>query len=153
MIEEFATRFLRQPAVLWLSESGAKIVARDDELAASLKLKITADRNLPDMILVDLGGPGAKGVLLVFVEVVATDGPITKQRQEAFLKIATDAGFTADRVAFVTAYLDRSHAAFKRTVPELAWRSFAWFAAEPAQIVVLQDGAQSPLPLEALMHS
>ena len=152
VIEEFAKRFLRRPAVLWLSESGAKIVARDDELAASLKLKITADRNLPDSILVDLGGPGAKGVLLVFVEVVATDGPITAQRQQAFLKIATNAGFTPDRVAFVTAYLDRSHAAFKRTVPELAWRSFAWFAAEPAQIIVLHDGAQSPLPLEALMH-
>ncbi len=49
VIEEFAARFLTQPAVLWVSESGAKVVARDDELAKSLNLKITADRNLPDI--------------------------------------------------------------------------------------------------------
>jgi hypothetical protein len=42
-------------------------------------------------------------------------------------------------VAFVTAYLDRSHQAFKKTVPELALRSFAWFAAEPVNLVVLHE--------------
>ena len=59
VIEDFATRFLSKPAVLWVSESGAKVVARDDELARSLKLTITADRTLPDIILVDLGDDGA----------------------------------------------------------------------------------------------
>jgi hypothetical protein len=37
-------RALLAPAVLWVSESGAKVVARDDELASQLKLKISADR-------------------------------------------------------------------------------------------------------------
>ncbi|MBV6796057.1 restriction endonuclease [Xanthomonas euvesicatoria pv. euvesicatoria] len=152
VIEEFAARFLTQPAVLWVSESGAKVVARDDELAKSLNLKITADRNLPDIILVDLGGGGAPGFLLVFIEVVATDGPITMQRQEAFMQIAADAGFKPDTVAFVTAYLDRSNAAFKKTIAELAWRSFAWFASEPEHIIALHNGATSPLPLGTLMH-
>jgi hypothetical protein len=152
VIEEFAKRYLKNPAVLWVSESGAKVVARDDELAAQLKLKISADRNLPDIILVDLGDGKNGGILLVFVEVVATDGPVTPQRQESLLKIATEAGFPAKRVAFVTAYLDRSHGAFKKTVPELAWRSFAWFAAEPEHVIVLHDGASSPLPLSSLLH-
>src|SRR5579863_275170 len=66
-----------------------------------------------------------------FIEVVASDGPVTPQRQDALLKIATDAGFPANRVAFVTAFLDRSHPAFKKAISELAWHSFAWFAAEP----------------------
>jgi hypothetical protein len=140
VIEEFARRYLKNPAVLWISESGAKVVARDDELATQLKLKISADRNLPDIILVDLGDGKNGGMVLVFVEVVATDGPVTAQRQEALLKIATEAGFPARRVAFVTAYLDRSHAAFKKTISELAWRSFAWFAAEPEHLLVLHDG-------------
>ena len=142
VVEEFAKRYLTNPAVLWISESGAKVVARDDELAAQLKLKISADRNLPDIILVDLGDGKGHGLLLVFVEVVATDGPITTQRQDALLAIATDAGFPKERVAFVTAYLDRSHAAFKKTVAELAWRSFAWFAAEPEHLIVLHDGRE-----------
>lgn len=140
VIEEFAKRYLTNPAVLWVSESGAKIVSRDDQLAAQLKLKISADRNLPDIILVDLGAGKNSHVLLIFVEVVASDGPVTPQRQEALLRIATDAGFPPSRVAFMTAYLDRSHGAFKKTISELAWHSFAWFAAEPEHLIVLHDG-------------
>ena len=145
VIDEFSKRYLINPAVLWVSESGAKVVSRDDELAAQLKLKIAADRNLPDIILVDLGDGKDGHVLLIFIEVVATDGPVTRQRQEALLKIATDAGFPKQRVAFVTAYLDRSHAAFKKTVAELAWRSFAWFAAEPEHLIVLHDGQEETI--------
>jgi hypothetical protein len=143
VIEEFTTRFLRAPAVLWLSESGAKVVARDDELAARIKLRITADRNLPDIILVDLGEDGNADVLLVFVEVVASDGPVTPQRQHALLKIARDAGFPERRVVFVTAFLDRSNSAFKKAVAELAWNGFAWFAAEPQHIMFLKEGAEA----------
>lgn len=142
VIEEFAKKFLVNPAVLWVSESGAKIVKRDDELAAQIKLRISADRNLPDIILVELGKGQKSDVLLVFIEVVATDGPITRQRQDALLKIATDAGFPEQRVAFVTAFLDRSHPAFKKTVAELAWNSFVWFAAEPQDLMVLQGGKE-----------
>ena len=152
VLEDFAKRFLTQPAVLWVSESGAKVVARDDELARSLKLHITADRTLPDIILVDLGNGNAGDFLLVFIEVVATDGPITPSRQAAMLQIAIEAGFASERVAFVTAYLDRSQSAFKRTVPELAWRSFAWFAGEPEHIIVMHDGASSSVPLKRLLQ-
>jgi BsuBI/PstI restriction endonuclease domain/BsuBI/PstI restriction endonuclease HTH domain len=152
VIEEFAPLFLSNPAVLWVSESGAKIVARDDELAAMLNLRITADRNLPDIILIDLGDSGTQQFLLVFVEVVATDGPITAQRQAALTKIATDAGFPVSRLAFVTAYLDRSHGAFKKTIAELAWCSFAWCAAEPRQIISLHDRRETPVPLRKLMR-
>ena len=77
-------------------------------------------------------------VVLVFIEVVATDGPVTRQRRDALLKIALDASFPERRVAFVTAFLDRSHPAFKRAVAELAWDSFGWFAAEPQNLMVLR---------------
>lgn len=151
VIEEFAPLFLVNPSVLWISESGAKVVARDDELAAMLNLRIAADRNLPDIILIDLGGTGVEQFLMVFVEVVATDGPITEQRRQALTKVATDAGFPVSRLAFVTAYLDRSHGAFKKTIAELAWSSFAWFAAEPRQIVSLREGTDGPRPLRQLL--
>ena len=145
VIEEFAPRFLTDPAVLWVSESGAKVVARDDALATQLKLRIAADRNLPDIILVDLGGTRNSELILIFVEVVATDGPVTEERRRALLKIATEAGFPANRVAFMTAYLDRSHPAFKRTIDQLAWGSFAWFVAEPEHLIVLHDGKEQTI--------
>jgi len=137
VIEIFAVRFLEQPGVVFLSESRNKVVTRDDELAKSIGLKILADKNLPDIVLADLG---PKHPLLVFVEVVATDGPVSKERKAALAALADDAGFPSEHVAFVTAYLDRSDSAFKKTVDTLAWGSFVWFASEPDHLVRLYEG-------------
>ena len=140
VVEEFAPRFLEQPGVIWLSESRNQVVARDDRLAQDIGLTIQPDRNLPDLILVDLG-PAEP--LLVFVEVVATAGPVSEARQAALMAIATEAGFNENQVAFLTAYADRNDAAFRASVSELAWRSFAWFMSEPDNIVVLHGGADT----------
>ena len=140
VVEEFAPRFLEQPGVIWLSESRNQVVARDDRLAQDIGLTIQPDRNLPDLILVDLGPIEP---LLVFVEVVATAGPVSETRQAALMTIATEAGFSEDQVAFLTAYADRDDAAFKASVSELAWRSFAWFMSEPGHIAVLHGGADA----------
>ena len=148
VIEVFARRFLAQPAVLWLSESGNKIVMRDDRIANAIGLKIEADKNLPDLILVDLG-PAEP--LIVFIEVVATDGAITQRRQEAVYTITDAAGFKRTQIAFLTAYQDRDSAGFKKTVAQLAWHSFAWFVSEPDNIIVMRDGGSSPARLSELI--
>ena len=129
-----ALSLARQPAVLFVSESGNKVVARDDQLARKVGLNIEAHKNLPDVILVDLGPTHP---LLVFVEAVATDGPVNDRRRRALEELATQAGFPAEHVAFVTAYLDRSGPAFKKTVDALAWGSYAWFVSEPDGLVEL----------------
>jgi len=148
VVEDFARRFLIQPAVLWLSESGNKVVTRDDKLAEAIGLKIEADRNLPDLILADLGPPDP---LLVFVEVVATDGAVTARRREAIHALTDAAGFSRKQVAFVTAYEDRESAGFKKTVSALAWGSFAWFRSEPEHIVLLRDGGASAAHISDLI--
>ena len=140
VVEEFEPRFLENPGVIWLSESRNKVVARDDQLAQAIGLVIQPDLNLPDLILVDLGSVEP---LIVFVEVVASDGPVSESRKEALMSVATDAGFAEGQVAFVTAYEDRSHAAFKSSISELAWRSFAWFISEPDHILALRQGTDS----------
>lgn len=150
VVEVFAPAFLANPAVLWLSESGNKVVARDDKLAAAIGLKIEADKNLPDLILVDLA-PAEP--LIVFVEVVATDGAITARRQSALLDLTDAAGFDRDKVAFLTAYQDRESAGFRKTVSGLAWGSFAWFVSEPEQIMILRDSRTSPAKLSELINT
>ncbi len=142
VVEEFAPRFLKNPGVIWLSESRNQVVARDDQLAQAIGLTIQPDRNLPDIILVDLG---PSEPLVVFVEVVATAGPVSESRKEALMAIATDAGFNPNQVAFVTAYADRDDSAFKASVSELAWNSFAWFMSEPDHFLVFRQsiGAQN----------
>lgn len=92
VIEVFAPHFLEKPAVLFVSESGNKIVARDVGLARSIGLNIEAGKNLPDTILVDLGPAHP---LLAFVEVVATDGPVNERRKQALDALAANAGFPA----------------------------------------------------------
>ncbi|RVT38761.1 BsuBI/PstI family type II restriction endonuclease [Sphingobium algorifonticola] len=142
VIEVFAPRFLQKPGVITLSESGNKVVARDDELAKAIGLTIPADKSLPDIVLVDLGPVHP---LLVFVEVVHTDGPVNDARKTALLQIAEGAGFAPQHVAFVTAFLDRASATFRKTVSSLAWGSYAWFASEPDSLMVFSG---KPLQIE-----
>jgi hypothetical protein len=136
VVEVFAPRFLDDPAVLWISESGNKVIQRDDQLAQALGLKIETDKLLPDTILVDLA-PAEP--LVVFVEAVATAGEITDARRSAFIELMTGAGFKANQVAFVTAFEDRNAAAFRRAITNLAWGSFAWCLSEPEHLIAL-DG-------------
>lgn len=142
VIEVFAPNFLKTPAVLWLSESGNKVVARDEGLAQALGLKIDASKALPDIILVDLGDDrtGAD-MLVVFTEVVATDGPINRERKVTLTRLAIDAGFSEKNLAFLTAFIDRGAAPFRKAIPELAWGSYAWFASEPEHLIDLKDGS------------
>ncbi|PKU23461.1 BsuBI/PstI family type II restriction endonuclease [Telmatospirillum siberiense] len=141
VIEVFAPAFLDRPAVIWLSESGNKIVMRDDKIANAIGLKIDAATNLPDLILADLG-PAEP--LIVFVEVVATDGAITPRRQDAIFALTDGAGFKRSQITFLTAYHDRESAGFKKTVAQLAWDSFAWFVSEPNGIVILRSSEAKP---------
>ena len=136
VVEVFAPRFLSDPAVIWISESGNKVVQRDNELAQALGLKIESDKLLPDIILVDIA---PKEPLIVFVEAVATDGPTTEARRTALLELLRSAGFNVSQAAFVSAFQDRNHAAFKKAVPNLAWGSFAWCLTEPEHLIAF-DG-------------
>lgn len=142
VVEEFAVRFLRQPGVVFLTESREKVVARDEGLARSMGLNLDFARNLPDIVLVDVAVESPK---LVFVEVVATDGAITEKRKEALLQVAADARFNTADVFFVTAFADRDTAAFRRLVAQIAWGSFAWFAAEPDKLLIFRDGVGKDL--------
>ena len=148
--EDFAIRFLNDPVVLLLSESGNRLVHDDKELLDRIGLRIQEDQNLPDLILLDAGSDPA---ILVFVEVVATAGAITESRQSNLLKIATDAGFSENIVIFVSVFLDRTDDAFRRELASLAWRSFAWFVSEPENIVLMygNQGTVQPPSLSDLM--
>jgi hypothetical protein len=95
-------------------------------------------------VLVDLGPVHP---LLVFIEVVHTDGPVNDARKTALLEIARGAGFPAEHVAFVTAYLDRDTATFRKTVSSLAWGSYAWFASEPDNLIVF---SAKPVQIEGI---
>lgn len=149
VVEDFAESFLEQPAVIWVSESSKKVVHADYELAKSFNLVIDVARNLPDVILADVA---RNNFLLVFVEVVATDGPITESRRTHLLERAQHAGIPESQTAFVTAYLARDESTLKRNLVDLAWSSFVWIASEPENIIALYAGGTVPLHLHTLLR-
>ncbi len=90
-------------------------------------------------LLADLAG---RKSLLVFAEVVATDGAITEARKVELMALAGETGFSRKNIAFVTVFQDRESAAAKRAYPHLAWGSFAWYSSEPEHIVLLTGEAR-----------
>jgi hypothetical protein len=139
VIESFAKKFLKKPALIFLSESGNKVVSQDNDLALSIGLEIQADKNLPDIIMADIGN---NRTILVFIEVVASDGPINRVRKEALTNLIEKAGFGLNNVLFITAFQDRSSSVFKRLAPDIAWGSLVWFASEPDHILVYSDNGE-----------
>jgi hypothetical protein len=150
VVEVFAVRFLSDPAVLWISESGNKVIQRDDQLAQSLGLKIETDKLLPDTILIDLA---PREPLLIFIEAVASDGPITDARRGAFVELAEAAGFKSAQIVFVTAFQDRDAAPFKKAISNLAWGSFAWCLSEPEHIIALDGTTPAGVRLLSDFHA
>jgi hypothetical protein len=136
VIEKFAKQYLEDPVVLWLSESGNHVVVRDERIAHKIGLHIEPENNLPDLILADLGPADP---LIIFIEVVATDGAITPRRMQAIFKLTDSAGFNRSQIAFLTAYQSRESSGFKKTFHQLAWGSFVWFVIEPEELVLLQE--------------
>lgn len=154
VIETFAPGFLSDPRVVWVSDSATKRPFRDAPLGRALQITLDTAELLPDVVLVDLAPTGRPGrVLIVFVEVVASDGPVTQQRQRALLDLIASSprGYQPQDAAFVTAYLDRGVEPARRTVPHLAWRSFAWFASEPESLLQLHDRSTASRKLAALL--
>ena len=138
VIENFAINFFEKPVVLWLSESGKKVVARDDQLAKKIGIEVNASVNLPDIILVDLT---SSAILIVFIEIVATDGAITNRRKEAMYNITDAAGFKRSEVMFVTVFQDKNSQAFRKAFENVTSNSLIWFSSEPNNVFILKEGA------------
>lgn len=134
VVEHFAVNFLPEPALLWVSEGGKKVRYQDDVTARTLGLEIDAAKVLPDIIVANVGVTG-EDTHLIFIEVVATDGPMNQMRKDALLDLVRKSGFPESQCLFGTAFDDRAHSAFRKCLPTLAWGTFAWFRSEPDRII------------------
>jgi hypothetical protein len=94
---------------------------------------------MPDLMLADVGTPHGK-LQFVLIECVATGGAMTRERFSALRIWLSANGFSDTPAAFGTVFGDRSEAVFRRSVGELAWGSFVWFASEPDNLIVMLQG-------------
>jgi hypothetical protein len=138
VVEEFSIDFLDNPVLLWLSESGNKVRHQDESTAKALGLHIDKAKILPDIILANIGESGTD-TYLIFIEVVASDGPMSQNRKDALLDYVKTSGFPLNQCYFGTAFEDRADGAFRNAFPQLAWGTFAWFRSEPSRLMILFD--------------
>lgn len=137
VVENFTKKFLENPAVILISESAKKIVTKDDDLCRSIGFTIDVSTTLPDIILVDIVG---QKTIIIFVECVATDGPISNRRKNELISIAKNAGFDENDCTYVTVFKDRSCKESRKLLPSVAWGTFVWYATEPDSLIYLYKG-------------
>jgi len=137
VVEQFTKNFMKDPAVILMSESAKKMLMKDDDLCKAIGFNINLSSVLPDLILADLG---EKQPIIVFVECVATDGPINDRRRQELMDMACAANYREEDCAFVTVFKDRSDSVSRKLVPSVAWGTFIWYASEPEEIIYLRQG-------------
>lgn len=135
LIEDYAKRHMKDPAVLWISESDKKEHLHLKELSESVGLRFDLNTELPDLILAELGDP----VEFLFCEVVASDGAVTEARKETLLQIVENSKIPPNSVKFLSAFEDREAQAFRKNFSKLAIGSLVWFRTEPDLIVLLSN--------------
>nr|WP_157536494.1 BsuBI/PstI family type II restriction endonuclease [Kitasatospora mediocidica] len=140
VVEEFATKFLADPHVLFISESDDKINPDDQESLEELGMPVDPKVLLVDCIIADVDPTHGT---FWFIEVVATDGPVHDQRKEAILKWAADSEIAEDKCRFLTAFASRNASTAKTCLPQLAYGSFAWFLDEPSGLLEWRDSSTS----------
>jgi BsuBI/PstI restriction endonuclease domain/BsuBI/PstI restriction endonuclease HTH domain len=145
-VELLAGRFLKNPAVVMISESAQKLTYQDDQICKAIGFELRISGTLPDIVLVDVG---AEHPLMVFVECVVTDGPVSERRRRELEDLARASGFHPKDCTYVTVFRDRADSPFRSMAASLAWGSFVWFATEPEQILILRD-SRSEEPLRTL---
>lgn len=136
LIEDFAKRHMKKPAVLWLSASDKKAYPQFVELAASVGLTFDLNAELPDAILAEM----SDAARFILCEAVATDGAATEARKQALLALVRTSNIPETAVEFLSAFEDREAEAFRKNFSKLAMNSLVWFRTEPDLLVILRSG-------------
>ncbi len=142
VIEKFSTIFLTDPHVISFSTSEHATVTPNPQIIRGLDFaNEEVQKILPDVVLFDtFQRNGSPETLLVFVEVVATSNPVTQNRKNLILSLLNARGYDTTKVAFVTAFLDRSHKGFSgKNLRDVAWGSYIWIASSPRDIILMKD--------------
>lgn len=137
VVEQFTKYFIKEPAVILVSESARKLLLKDDDLCRAIGINIDVSNVLPDLILAELG---EKQPIIIFVECVSTDGPINDRRKQELIEMARAANYKETDCAYVTVFKDRADPISRKLSPSVAWDTFIWYASEPEEIVFLRKG-------------
>ena len=127
IIEEFAPRFAPDSECLYVGDTTAKDLVKNEEKLHELGFEITLHDKMPDVVLYS-----ESKNWLYFIEAVTSVGPMEPKRIKEINEMTE--GVTAGKI-FITAFLDFK--TFKKFSDSLAWETEVWIADMPDHMIHL----------------
>lgn len=127
IIEEFAPRFAPDSECLYVGDTTAKDLVKNEKKLHELGFEITLHDKMPDVVLYS-----ESKNWLYFIEAVTSVGPMEPKRIKEINEMTE--GVTAGKI-FITAFLDFK--TFKKFSDSLAWETEVWIADMPDHMIHL----------------
>ena len=125
IVEQFASRFVEDPKLLYLGDTAQKSLYIHAEILNALHFPITEHDKLPDVIVFD-----EKRRWLFLVEAVTSHGPMSQKRVLEFETVLADCPVG---LIYVSAFPDMKE--FRRHMSEIAWETEVWIAEIPEHLI------------------
>lgn len=125
VVEQFASRFVEEPKLLYLGDTASKNLYIDADNLKVMKFPITQHDKLPDVVVYD-----EKRGWLFLVEAVTSHGPMSPKRVLELEKMLADCPVG---LIYVSAFPDMAE--FRRHSREIAWDTEVWIAELPEHLV------------------
>lgn len=125
IIEQFGPRFAPGAEVVYIGDTGSKMVHFDEAVFKELGLSMDSHGKFPDVVMYY-----RKKNWLLLIESVTSHGPVNPKRHSELSKLFKDckAG-----LVYVTAFPDRQIMA--KYLPEISWETEVWIAETPSHII------------------
>lgn len=125
IVEEFTSRFVRQPKILLLGDAANKEIVSDRSAMIDLGIALSERGKAPDVLIHD-----TKRDWLVVVEAVTSHGPIDQKRKNELNDLL---GRARPGLVFVSAFPDRR--TFTKFHASIAWETEVWIADAPDHLI------------------
>lgn len=126
IIEDFGSYFVPGGELVYVGDTGAKWGYFDQELLASLGVKVGQHGKMPDVVIYY-----REKNWLVLVEAVASSGPVDGGRHTELSELFRD---SMAGLVYVTAFPDRGEI-FRKFLAVVAWETEVWCASDPTHLI------------------
>jgi type II restriction enzyme len=125
VVEQFASRFVEDPKLLYLGDTAKKNLLIDARVLKNLGFPITEHDKLPDVVIYD-----EKRNWLFLVEAVTSHGPMSYKR---VLELELILSKCSAGLIYVSAFPDMTE--FRRHTNKIAWDTEVWIAELPEHLI------------------
>jgi adenine-specific DNA-methyltransferase len=125
IVEQFGPRFVPGAEVLYIGDTGSKMVHFDQVTFASLGLSFDTHGKFPDVILYF-----REMNWLLLIEAVTSHGPVDAKRHA---ELALLFAHSTPGLVYVTAFPDRQTMA--RYLGDISWETEVWIADAPGHLI------------------